>query len=246
MKSTNCLIVVGLVALAGCSATPTRPSNAPSIIYNKSEAVVQKAAVDALEANGFEIDRSDTDYVGGSRPHKIGLLVGSGGESAGVWLSPVGRSKTAVKVSTAKSLLGIVGQKNWDAEIIAEMDKSVGPHEYGNETPTTAEVVPDTPEATPKPAPAADVASSAELQPQPAAATGAVATSQATVSPQTPLASTSVTAEAQDVATQLGCGAVQSQGDSSFVAPCGTYGVLIDCYDDQCHAMHTVSIKSND
>jgi hypothetical protein len=238
----KCLIVVGLVALAGCSATPTRPSNAPSIIYNKSEAMVQKAAVDALLANGFEIGRSDTDYVGGSRPHKMGLFVGSGGESAGVWLSPVGHSKTAVKVNTAKSLLGIVGQKNWDTEIIAEMDKSIGPHEYGNQA-TTAEVVPDTPEATSKPVPAADVASSAEPQPQPSAETAAPP---ATVSSQAPLASTVVTAQAQNVATQLGCGTIQSQGDSTFVAPCGSYGVLIDCYDNRCHAMHTVSAKRND
>lgn len=246
MKSMKCLIAVGLVALAGCSATPTRPSSAQSIIYNKSEATVQKAAVDALVANGFEIDRSDTDYVGGSRPHKMGLFVGSGGESAGVWLSPVERGKTAVKVSTAKSLLGIVGQKNWDAEIIASMDKSIGPHEYGNPASTTAEVVPDAPEAASKPTPAADVASSAELQPQPPAETAAVAAPQATVSAQTPRASTAVTAQAQEVATQLGCGAVQSQGDSTFVAPCGAYGVSIDCYDGQCHAMHTVSIKGND
>src|SRR6185437_14896840 len=91
------------------------------IVYNKSEARVQKAAVDALLANGFVIGRSDTDYVDGSRPHKMGLMVGSGGESAAVWLSPLGPSRTAVKVSTAKSLLGILGQKNWDAEIIAEI-----------------------------------------------------------------------------------------------------------------------------
>jgi hypothetical protein len=246
MKSMKCLIVVGLVALAGCSATPTKPGNASSIIYNKSEAAVQKAAVDALEANGFEIDRSDTDYVGGSRPHKVGLFVGSGGESAGVWLSPVGRSKTAVKVSTAKSLVGIVGQKNWDAEIIAEMDKSIGPHEYGNEAATTAEVVPDTPQAVSKPAPAANVDAPAALQPQPPTETAAVATPPATVPSQAALASTAFTAQAQDVATQLGCGAVQSQSDSTFVAPCGAYEVLIDCYDDKCHAMHTVSVKSND
>lgn len=246
MKSMKCLIAVGLVALAGCSATPTKPGSASSIIYNKSEAVVQRAAVDALVANGFEIDRSDTDYVGGSRPHKIGLVVGSGGESAGVWLSPVGRNKTAVKVSTAKSLLGIVGQKNWDTEIIAEMDRSVGPHGYDNQATTTTEVVPDTPEATSKSVPAVEVASSAEPQSEPPAQTAAVATPPTAVSSRAPLASTAFTAQAQNVAAQLGCGAVQSKGDSTFVAPCGSYSVLIDCYDDQCHAMHTVSVKSND
>jgi len=31
-----------------------------------------------------------------------------------------------VRVSTAKSLAGVVGQKNWDAEIRAEMEKILG------------------------------------------------------------------------------------------------------------------------
>jgi hypothetical protein len=245
IKTMKYLIVVGLVTLAGCSATPTRPDT-PSIVYNKSEATVQKAAVDALLANGFEIGKSDTDYVGGSRPHKIGLVVGSGGESAGVWLSPLGRDKTAVKVSTAKSILGIVGQKNWDAEIIAEMDKSIGPHEYSDHA-STAEVVPDTPaEATSKPVPAASAASPTALHSEPAVEPAAVATPPATPPSPAPLASAAVTSEAQGVATEMGCGAVQSQSDSTFVAPCGTYGVLIDCYDGQCRAMHTVSVKNNE
>lgn len=119
-----------LLALAACSATPTKPADSvPSVVYNKPEATVQKAAVDALVANGFVVGKSDAEYVEGARPHKVGLVVGSGGESAGVWLSALGSDKTAVKVSTAKSFAGMAGQKNWDKEIIAEMDKSVGPHQ---------------------------------------------------------------------------------------------------------------------
>jgi hypothetical protein len=123
-------LAVCLASLAGCSATPTKPNNtAPSVVYDKPEAVVQKAAVDALVANGFVVNKTEAEYVEGSRPHKMGLMVGSGGESAGVWLSAVGTDKTAVKVDTAKSMVGIVGQKSWNTEILAEMDKSIGPHE---------------------------------------------------------------------------------------------------------------------
>ncbi|WP_250622999.1 hypothetical protein [Pinirhizobacter soli] len=119
-----------MLVLAGCSATPTKPSQgAPGIVYDKPEATVQKAAVDALAANGFEILKSEPEYVEGSRPHKIGVVVGSGGESAGVWLSSLGSDKTSVKVNTAKSSFGIVGQKNWDKEIIAGMDNSLGGHQ---------------------------------------------------------------------------------------------------------------------
>lgn len=233
-KRMKCLLVLGLVALAGCSATPTRPSNAPSIVYNKGEAAVQQAAVDALVANGFEIDGSGSDYVGGSRPHKMGLLVGSGGESAGVWLSPLDRGKTAVSVSTAKSLLGIVGQKNWDAEIIAEMDRRLGSHGYGDHGSTGTRVVPDgSAAATSEPVPAGGAASSSESH-------------SASASSPAPIADAAIASNAQSVATQMGCGAIQSQGDSTFVAPCSTYDVLIGCYDDQCRPMHTVNVKSNE
>jgi hypothetical protein len=119
-----------MFALAGCSATPTKPTDSvPSIVYNKPETTVQQAAVDALVANGFVISKSEAEYVEGARPHKIGLFVGSGGESAAVWLSPLGAEKTSIKVDTAKSFAGMAGQKNWDKEIIAEMDKSIGPHQ---------------------------------------------------------------------------------------------------------------------
>jgi hypothetical protein len=118
-----------MLLIVGCSATPTRPGDAaPSVTYARPVAVVQKAAVDALVANGFVVSKSDAQYVEGARPHKMGLVVGSGGESAGVWLSPLGSDKTSVKVSTAKSFAGMAGQKNWDKEIVADMDKSVGPH----------------------------------------------------------------------------------------------------------------------
>ena len=128
MISTKVVVAGCMLVLAGCSATPTKPQGAPSIVYDKPEATVQKAAVDALAANGFVIGKSESEYVEGARPHKMGVAVGSGGESAGVWLSSLGNDKTAVRVSTAKSMLGIVGQKNWDKEIIAGMDSSLGGH----------------------------------------------------------------------------------------------------------------------
>jgi Protein of unknown function (DUF2846) len=51
---------------------------------------------------------------------------------------------------------------------------------------------------------------------------------------------------AQSVASQLGCGAAQSNGGSTYVAPCGNYSVLIDCYAGQCHAMHTINVKKDE
>jgi hypothetical protein len=85
------------------------------------------------------------------------------------------------------------------------------------------------------------------------AATTQTASTQAVSAP--PIASTSpqmgatdiaTTARAQDVANGLGCGAVQSNGNSGYIAPCGDHGVYIDCDADACRPMHTVSMKSNE
>ena len=124
------LLAACVAALAACSATPTKPKDSAStVVYGKSEADVQKAATAALVANGFEVKKPSPGYIEGTRPRKVGLVVGSGGESAGVWLSPLGPNKTSVQVSTAKTFVGGAGQKKWDKEILSEMDKSVGPRE---------------------------------------------------------------------------------------------------------------------
>ncbi|GLQ87321.1 hypothetical protein GCM10007898_08870 [Dyella flagellata] len=59
-------------------------------------------------------------------------------------------------------------------------------------------------------------------------------------------ASASIEPIAQSVATQLGCGAVEANGDMRFIAPCGTYSVLIDCADGQCRPAHTVNVKHDE
>lgn len=108
--------------IAGCASTPKRPEIEGSV-FQKPIDVVQKAAVDALTVTGFDINKSEPNYVEGFRPRKIGLLVGSGGETVGIWLEPLDASRTRVRVDTARSVVGIVGQKSWDSEIYAEMEK---------------------------------------------------------------------------------------------------------------------------
>ena len=112
-----------------------------------------------------------------------------------------------------------------------------------------------TTEATPRPMPAtvdADPATATESSSAPStfpATAAATAPATATVASTSLPASSSgvaITSMAQAAATQMGCGAVQANGDSTFVAPCGTYGVLIDCEGDHCRPMHTVPIKGNE
>jgi hypothetical protein len=114
--------------LVGCAAKPTKPSDPEikGVVFMESAETVQIAAVDALVVTGFEINKSEPLYVEGYRPRKVGLAVGSGGETVGIWLDKLEPSKTLVLIDTAKSLVGIVGQKTWDEIILEEMEKGLG------------------------------------------------------------------------------------------------------------------------
>ena len=119
------LVFMSASLISGCASTPQQSEeNYNEVLYETVEDA-QAAAVDALTVLGFEIKKSEATYVEGYRPRKIGLFVGSGGESVGVWLEPIDEKKVDVKITTAKSVVGIVGQKSWDDEIIAEMKKAL-------------------------------------------------------------------------------------------------------------------------
>jgi hypothetical protein len=118
------LAIVTLAVLAGCASSPTKPPESGTLFKAAPDAV-QKAAVVALVANGFEVTKQDARYVEGSRPRKWGLFVGSGGETAGIWIEPVDADSSRVRVDTARTFLGLAGQKNWDSEIIIELTKAL-------------------------------------------------------------------------------------------------------------------------
>jgi len=114
-----------LAMMAGCASTPVASGATPVTVFEQPIVQVQKAAVDALVVTGFDVAKQELTYVEGFRPRKIGLFVGSGGETVGIWLTEQGPNQTAVKVDTTRSLLGIVGQKIWNTDIINEMTKSL-------------------------------------------------------------------------------------------------------------------------
>lgn len=124
LAQTISLVIVSTL-VTGCASTPVASNASPQVVFTKPIEVVQRAAVDALVVAGFDITKQSPAYVEGFRPRKIGLVVGSGGETVGVWLTHKGANKTKVEVDTAKSFVGIVGQKNWDVVIISEMRKSL-------------------------------------------------------------------------------------------------------------------------
>ena len=87
--------------------------------------VAQKAAVNALTVIGCTIKKEDPTYVEGKREHKVGVFVGSGGETVSVTLTPAGDGKVSVNIRTKKSLVGMAGQKNWDQPVLDEIMKSL-------------------------------------------------------------------------------------------------------------------------
>jgi hypothetical protein len=118
------LAIVTLAVLTGCASSPTKPP-ASGTLFKAAPDAVQKAAVVALVANGFEVTKQDARYVEGSRPRKWGLFVGSGGETAGIWIEPVDADTSRVRVDTARTFAGLAGQQNWDSEIIIELTKAL-------------------------------------------------------------------------------------------------------------------------
>lgn len=59
--------------------------------------------------------------------------------------------------------------------------------------------------------------------------------------PQAMQATPDMLGRARQVATQLGCGDVQSTGDTTFVAQCGGHDVAIECDEGRCRPVHTIN-----
>ena len=126
------LAPIGLLALSaslagGCAATPKLDETEAPVVFERPRAQVATAAIDALAVHGFDVDRQEPGYVQGTRPRKIGLFVGSGGESVGVWMDERGESTTEVRVQTARTVAGGLGQKDWDEPVIEEMRRALEP-----------------------------------------------------------------------------------------------------------------------
>jgi len=117
------MLCIAVVILVSCASVPKKPVESTGILFQQPIEKVREAAIDALVVLGFDIKKQKDLYIEGFRPRKVGFFVGSGGETVGIWLEPLAQDRTRVLVKTAKSLVGIVGQKNWDDEILSEMKK---------------------------------------------------------------------------------------------------------------------------
>lgn len=99
--------------------------NVTTVILAAAPTAVHDAALQALAAIGCEIKKDTADAIEAKRPNKVGLAVGSGGEKLFVAIKDLGEGKTELKVTTKKTLAGIVGQKLWNEEVAKQIGEAV-------------------------------------------------------------------------------------------------------------------------
>jgi hypothetical protein len=130
MRLFAVFVIFGLL-LAGCVSAPNEPipkaGNSESFSYPIAK--VQQAALDALTANGFDVEKNEQSYIQGHRPQHMGLVISSGGETVGVWLTAIDPNSTSVLVAVRKSMGGFPGQRNLTPEVLAAMRKSLSGNE---------------------------------------------------------------------------------------------------------------------
>lgn len=93
----------------------------PPVVFAQPIARVNEAAVRALFSVGCEVKHKETYFASGVRHHKMGVFIGSGGETVKVFMIPQGDKVTNVWVDTDLSFVGMAGQQNWNKQVLAEM-----------------------------------------------------------------------------------------------------------------------------
>jgi hypothetical protein len=93
----------------------------PPVVFARNLEDVRQAALRALTFVGCKVNRQESLFLSGSRPHKFGLLVGSGGERVDVYLYPESDTETHVWVRTHVSFVGMAGQKGWSGQVLEQM-----------------------------------------------------------------------------------------------------------------------------
>jgi hypothetical protein len=100
---------------------PKPPDHAKTASVHYPLGPVHTAAENSLAVSGFKVAKADDVFIEANRPRHIGLFLGSGGEVCRVWLRSVAPDETEVKVDSIKTFVGMLGQKEWDSTVLAEI-----------------------------------------------------------------------------------------------------------------------------
>jgi hypothetical protein len=91
------------------------------VVFQKGLEEVRQAGLRSLVAVGCEVKTEEPLFLAGFRPHKMGLFVGSGGETVKVFLYPESVDMTHVWVDTDLSFVGMAGQQSWNRQVFESM-----------------------------------------------------------------------------------------------------------------------------
>ena len=127
----SCAAVLALT-LIGCASDheamspkpinhPKPPDHAKTASVHYPLGTVHTSAENSLAVSGFKVVKADDVFLEAERPRHWGLFVGSGGEVCRVWLRSVAADETEVKVDSIKTFVGMMGQKEWDSTVLAEI-----------------------------------------------------------------------------------------------------------------------------
>jgi len=115
-----------VLVIAGCAATPSKPRNSAGVLFNASIEATQKAAMNALIVNGFEVTLNEPLHLQGFKGRSVGVVFTTGGETVGIWLEPIGATRTKVIVTTRKSLVNKITQRIWNEDLLVAMELELG------------------------------------------------------------------------------------------------------------------------
>ena len=127
MSISSFVRIIGISALVSCFMPVSAQAEDKGVqaTLDATPEAVHKAAADALAVIGCEIKKDEPTHLEGVRTRKIGVFVGSGGETVTVSIAAQGDGKTNVDIRTKRTFVGGAGQKNWDQPVLDEIHKSL-------------------------------------------------------------------------------------------------------------------------
>ncbi len=118
--------------MAGCRDTSTKPGKEKGKqerFYPAPLPRVKEAAIGALEALEFKVNKNSGRELEATRKRHIGVLVGSGGEKMVLHFEEsieAGQRGTLVTGETKKSIVLRAGQKSWTNVILTQTGCMLG------------------------------------------------------------------------------------------------------------------------
>jgi hypothetical protein len=120
------LAIFFAISLSACGTSPQKAT--PEMKGQLFPAPADKVYAASLTALGIlecGFSTNTPTYIACTRERKMGVMVGSGGETISVYIEAKTPTSSEVKVDTAKHFVGILGQSNWDDEVLAEIEKAL-------------------------------------------------------------------------------------------------------------------------